>query len=112
MVTSTLTSPDWHYSVPQERQGHWEATDSRWRLSDGAGYAERVHVVLIDGTVIDGTMMEERYRWEPNRQAFAVAGIKGRKSRKWILRTDVAEIWGDKGRPLVELLGEYITRGH
>jgi len=112
MVTSTLTRPDWHYDVPQERQGHWEATDSRWRLSDGAGYAERVRVVLTDGTVIDGTMMEERYRWEPNRQAFAVAGIKGRKSRKWILRTDVAEIWGDKGRPLVELLGEYITRGH
>ena len=112
MVTSTLTRPAWHYDVPQERQGHWESTDSRWRLNQGVSYGERVRVVLKDGSVIDGIMQEERHRWEPNRQSFAVAGIKGRKSRKWILLTDVAEIWGDKGRPIEELLKAVLMMTH
>jgi hypothetical protein len=100
---STKNRPSWHYDVPQERQGHWVATDSKWRISDGAGYAERVRVVLHDGTVIDGIMREERHRWDAT-HAFAVSDIPGRKSRRWVARRDVAEIWGDKGRPLEELL--------
>lgn len=108
---STLTRPDWHYDVPQSRQGHWVSTDSKWRISDGAGYGEPVRVVLKDGTVIDGIMHEERNRWD-GKHAFAVARIAGRKSRRWILVKDVAIIWGDKGRPIEELLTAVLKLKH
>lgn len=110
MKTLTDTKPSWYVGVAPERQGLWSAGDSRWQLGSQAGYAEQARVVLKDGTIIDGSMREERNRWD-NKHALAMR-VPGRKTQKWILVSDIATVWGDKGRPLVELLTEFINKTH
>lgn len=110
LKTLTATKPSWYKDVPAERQGLWSAGDSKWQIAAQAGYGERVCIVLKDGTIVDGTMSEERNRWD-NKHALAIR-IPGRKTQKWIPRTDIAVIWGDKGRPLIEMLAEFIEKTH
>lgn len=108
MKSLKATKPAWYDAVSPERQGLWTAGDSKWHLGSQAGYAERACVVLKDGTVLDGRMGAERNRWD-SKHSFAMR-LPGRKSQKWVAVKDVAVIWGDKGRPLTELLTEYIER--
>jgi len=110
MKTLIKTRPDWFTELPAERQGIWSTGDHWSHISGATSYGDKVRIVLKDGTILDGTMGDERNRWSP-RHAIAIH-IIGRKTQKWIPRTDIAVIWGDKGRPLIELISEYIQRTH
>ena len=109
LTTLTATRPDWYASVSPERQGLWAAGDSKWHIGAQAGYAERVRVVLKDGTILDGAVSDERNRWD-SKHALAIR-MRNRKTQKWIPVADIAVIWGDKGRPLADMLADYIRRG-
>lgn len=105
--TLTNTKPDWYAEAAPERQGLWSAGDHRRHLLVQAAYGERVRLVLKDGSVFDGTMGEHRDFWNPAKFAVALR-IPGRKSQKWFPVRDIAVAWGDKGRPLVEMLADLI----
>lgn len=103
------TQPAWHKKLAAEKQGLWTAGDSKFALAGQAFWSEPVRVVLKDGTVLDGTVGDERNRWDP-KHALALR-MPGRKSQKWVPVKDVAVVWGDKGPKLEDLLTEYIVKG-
>lgn len=100
------TRPVWYKDVAPERQGLWTAGDSKWALARETGYGERTRVILKTGAVLDGVLGEERNRWD-NKHAIALR-IAGRKTQKWIPVRDIGVVWGDKGKPLTELLTQFI----
>ena len=108
MKSLMATKPTWYKDVAPERQGLWAAGASKWHLGDQASYGERVRIVLKDGTVLDGVAGAEKNRWDA-KHAIAMR-IPGRKSQKWVLVTDIAVAWGDKGRPFEDLLTEFIVK--
>lgn len=110
MKTLTATCPSWFTELPVKRQGTWSAGDHWSHIASATSWRDKVRIVLKDGSVFDGIMGGERNRWD-SKHAVAIR-IQGRKSQKWIARSDIAVIWGDKGRPLTELLEEFIVKIH
>ena len=110
MKPLTAPRPAWFTALAVERQGTWSHGDHWSHITGATSWGDKVRIVLKDGTVFDGIMGGERNRWDA-KHAVAIR-IPGRKSQKWIARTDIAVIWGDKGRPLTELIAEYIVKTH
>lgn len=111
METLTETRPEWHAALPVERQGLWSAGDRRLLLAGETSWNDKVRIVLKDGTIYDGTMGEERSRWDTSRHVVAIR-IPGRRTQKWIHSTDIAIVWGDKGESFEALLTRFLTKQH
>jgi hypothetical protein len=111
MSLLSTTRPDWYDKLPVEQQGLWSLGDSRFYITAQTSYQGRVRIVLQDGTILDGTMSDERNRWDPNKHAIAIR-MTGRKTQKWIPRNSIALIWADKGRPFTELLTKFLETHH
>ena len=102
--------PDWFDQLPANRQALWVPGDKPMEF-DATGPGGKIRVVLKDGTVLDGTYQDSMGRWGGADGHKIGIQIPGRKSNKWIARSDVKEVWGDKGIGLGDMLGAVI-QGH
>jgi hypothetical protein len=103
-------APRWFTTVPADRRRVWTPGDSKMVMRDALdGYAMRL--VLLDGTVLDGTYAGDRNFWGTAPYGVAVH-VPGRKTRKWVTLADVRVAHFDSGPSLGDMVSELIEGEH